>query len=273
MLTLSLRSSAVERLPCKQKVAGPAPVGGLFYNMKIKGIIFDFDNTLINSSKTIDDANKSVLNKMQEDFETMDLKTFDSILEKVQKRFDGLDPMKRHKRLFYELFAEESGLNIDEEKIDVYSEIFESHLINRMEFTQGVEETLDRLKKMNLKIGLLTGEGLYPGLKKRTLDKFDYNGKFDVKIIARDNIPESKHSPEAFKKTAAMLKLKTDEVLFIGDTPHVDIDNAKEAGMKTILFDSYNEEKRKTSKNKPDFIIEDMQDIYKVLYSLDQELA
>ena len=262
---MSLRSSAVERLPCKQKVAGPAPVGGLFDNMKIKGVIFDFDNTLINSSKTIDNANKLILNRIREDFEAMDLKTFDSIRKKVQKRFDSIDPLKRYKRLFYELFAEESGLNIDTKKIDTYSEIFESHLINRMEFTEGVEETLDGLKKMNLKIGILTGEGLYPGLKKTTLDKFDYNGKFDIKVIARTDIPESKHDINAFKKAAAMLKLKTDEVLFIGDTPEVDIDNAKAAGMNTVLFDKYNEEKQKISKNKPDFIIEDLHDIYRVL--------
>ncbi len=272
MNILSLRSSAVERLPCKQKVAGPAPVGGLFDNMKIKGVMFDFDNTLINASKTLDDANKSVLNKIQEDFETMNFKTFDSILEKAQKKFDSLDPIKRYRKLFYEIFAEESGINIGTEKINVYSEIFESHLINRMEFTEGVEEVLDRLKKRGLKIGLLTGEGLYPGLKKRTLAKFDYNEKFDVKIIARDNIPESKHSPEAFKKAAEMLKLKTGEILFIGDTPEIDIDNAKEAGMKTVLFDKYNEEKQKISKNKPDFIIEDLRNVYKILDSLNQEL-
>ena len=30
------------------------------------------ENTLINSSKTVDDANKSVLNKIREDFEMMD---------------------------------------------------------------------------------------------------------------------------------------------------------------------------------------------------------
>ena len=236
--------------------------------MKIKGIIFDFDNTLINSSKTIDDANKLVLNKIQEDFKTIDLKKFDSILKKVQKRFDNLDPLKRYKRLFYELFAEESGLNIDTKKIDTYSEIFESHLINRMEFTEEVEETLDRLKKMNLKLGILTGEGLYPGLKKRTLDKFDYNEKFDAKVIAKNNIPENKHDPNAFKKTAAILKLKTYEVLFIGDTPEVDIDNAKAAGMKTVLFDKYNEEKHKISKSKPDFVIENLQEIYRILDQL-----
>ena len=270
---MSLRSSAVERLPCKQKVAGPAPVGGLFDNMKIKGIIFDFDNTLINSSKTIDNANKLVLKKIQEDFETMDMKTFNTILEKVKKKFDSMDPLKRYKRLFYEIFAKESGLNIDTKKIDTYSEIFESHLINRMEFTEGVEEILAGLKKMNLKIGILTGEGLYPGLKKRTLDKFDYNKKFDIKIIAKNDIPESKRDPNAFEKTAAMLKLKTEEVLFVGDNPEVDIDNAKAAGMITVLFDKYNEEKRKTSKNKPDFVIEDLHDLYKILNSLNQAFA
>ena len=32
-------------------------------------------------------------------------------------------------------------------------------------------------------------------------------------LNAGDNIQESKHNPEAFKKTAAMLKLKTDEII------------------------------------------------------------
>ena len=241
--------------------------------MKIKGVIFDFDNTLINSSKTIKNADKSVLNKMQKDFDAIDLEIFDDIIEKVRKKFDNIDPVHRYKRLFYELFAAESGLNIDTEKINAYSDIFEYHLLNRMEFTEGIEEILIGLKKMKLKIGLLTGEGLYPDLKKRTLEKFDSNGNFEVKIIAGYSIPESKRHPNAFTKTAAILKLEPKEVLFVGDTPEIDIDNAKETGMKTVLFDRYNKEKGRISKSKPDFVIEDMREIYSVLDRLNQEVA
>ena len=114
-------------------------------------------------------------------------------------------------------------------------------------------------------MGLLTGEGMYTGLKRKTLEKIGFMEKFDVKIIAREGIPESKSDPGAFKRTAGLMGLKPDEVLFIGDVPEVDIDNAKSAGMFTVLFDRYNTEKGRVSKSEPDYIIEDMKQIYKIL--------
>ena len=232
---------------------------------EIKGVIFDLDNTILNSSKIIDDANKEVINEMKRDFDEISEDFFNEMHAKTDIEYKKIEPSYRHKELFYELFAKASGFDMDREKIRKYSDTFEEVLLTRMEFTEGIEEVIDAIKNNGLKMGLLTGEGMYTGLKRKTLEKIGFMEKFDVKIIAREGIPESKSDPGAFKRTAGLMGLKPDEVLFIGDVPEVDIDNAKSAGMFTVLFDRYNTEKGRVSKSVPDYIIEDMKQIYRIL--------
>jgi putative hydrolase of the HAD superfamily len=232
---------------------------------EIKGVIFDLDDTLINASRTIEKANKAVLNEMKKDFKEMNEELFKELDKKTNEKFNEVEFKERMKGLFYELFRTVSKMPFTEDHIRKYSDIFEEHIFNRIEFTEGVREVIGMLKAEGLKIGLLTGEGYYPGSKTKTLERIDFIKNFDVTVVAKVDIDESKKTPDAFIKTASLMDLKPDEIIFVGDTPETDIDNAKESGMLTVLFDMYNEEKRKKTKFEADYIIDDMKELYEIL--------
>ena len=106
---------------------------------EIKGVIFDLDNTILNSSKIIDDANKEVINEMKKDFDEINEDFFNEMHAKTDVEYKKIEPSYRHKELFYELFAKASGFDMDREKIRKYSDTFEEVLLTRMEFTEGIE--------------------------------------------------------------------------------------------------------------------------------------
>ena len=231
----------------------------------IKGVIFDLDNTILATSRVVSKARMHVYEEMKKDFDYLDEELFKSISDRTYQSYGKMDPIMRDKTTFYGIFRDESRLMMEDEKVRKYSEIFEKYVLNRLEFTEGIEEVIGKLREKGLKLGLLTGEGLYKGAKRKMLDNILLLNDFDVKIIARDDIPEDKNDPKAFIKTAELIGLRPIELLYVGDMPDLDIDNAKEAGMTTVLFDRYNREKGKVSRHHPDFVIEDMKDLYRIL--------
>ncbi len=232
---------------------------------EIKGVLFDLDNTLIDASSTIEKADEAVLNEMKKDFKDLNKELFNEINHRVNKEFKNTPYKERNRTLFYELFGKVSGFEFKKDHLDKYSDIFEEYLFRRIEFSEGVEEVIKKLKDNGLKIGLLTGEGMYPGSKSNTIKNLPFMKNFDLTVIAMESIEESKKEVNAFIKTAKLLGLRPEEIIFIGDMPEVDIDNAKEAGMLTVLFDRYNKDKKRKEKSEPDYIIEDIKELYTAL--------
>lgn len=232
---------------------------------EIKGVIFDLDNTLIDSSSMIKNADSAILEEMKRDFKQINEELFRDILSKTDEEFKAVPYKERYGKLFYEIFGRLSGLEFGRGHTERYSSIFEEYLFNRFEFTEGAEETIKRLKEAGLRIGLLTGEGMYPGSKKNTLNNIDFMRHFDITVIAKESIDESKKDVKAFIKTASLMDLRPEEILFVGDVPELDIDNAKKAGMLTVLFDKYNGEKRRKSTFEPDYAVDDMRELYSIL--------
>ncbi|EFD92911.1 MAG: hypothetical protein BJBARM5_0284 [Candidatus Parvarchaeum acidophilus ARMAN-5] len=232
---------------------------------EIKGVIFDLDNTLIDIHNTVKNADDAVFEEIKKDFKQINYQLFREFIDKTNKEFKTIPYDKRNIQLFYEIFARVSSVELEQKHIEKYSNIFEEYFLRRLEFTDEADETIKKLKKAGLKIGLLTGEGLYPGSKTKTISNIEFIHHFDITVIAKVNIAESKEEVEAFVKTASMLELKPSEIIFVGDMPEIDIDNAKKAGMMAVLFDKYNVKKGRKKIFEPDYIIETMKDLYRIL--------
>ncbi|MEM3957187.1 MAG: HAD family hydrolase [Thermoproteota archaeon] len=96
------------------------------------------------------------------------------------------------------------------------------------------EETLVKLRRMGLKIGLVsTGyeADIYAILRKAGLEK----KLFDV-IVGADTIGRVKPHPEAFKHALERLGVKPEEALFIGDRIDDDYRGAEGVGITPILI-------------------------------------
>ncbi len=98
-------------------------------------------------------------------------------------------------------------------------------------------ELLQRLRKRNLKIGLVCNTGRGPGHALRELMRregiLDY---FDATVFS-DEIGYGKPDPRIFLTAAERLELKPRDILHVGDNLENDVRGAQSAGMKTILFD------------------------------------
>jgi putative hydrolase of the HAD superfamily len=97
-----------------------------------------------------------------------------------------------------------------------------------------VQETLLKLKKMDLKLGIITGgfeEDIEMIIPKTGLDEF-----FDVKVGV-DTTGRRKPDPEAFKCALRQLKLEPSEAIFVGDNLKADYEGAEKVGMISVLIE------------------------------------
>jgi putative hydrolase of the HAD superfamily len=125
---------------------------------------------------------------------------------------------------------------------------------------------LKQLKSENkYKIGLVSNFA-HPNALRRTLEKFDIAKYFDTLTISGE-IGWRKPSPKIFRKALKALNTKASETVFVGDSPHHDIEGAKKSGMKTVLL-------KKTSINEdeetgnPDKHISDLRELPKILLEM-----
>jgi len=161
---------------------------------KIKIICFDLDGVLINSLKNMNYAWKMTCleNKLKVPFfkykKYIGLTFFD-ILEK-------LDIKKNKKKIFSD-----------------YNK-FSKKKINLIKLYPFINKELKKIKKKYL-IGLITSKN-----RKRTtriIDKFRL--KFDF-VYTPDDLKRGKPNPESILKIKKIFKVKSNEILYIGDTIH-----------------------------------------------------
>jgi putative hydrolase of the HAD superfamily len=101
-----------------------------------------------------------------------------------------------------------------------------------------VRETLLKLKKMGLKLGIVTG-GFEEDIE-MIMPKIGLGKLFDVKVGV-NTTGERKPSPKAFRYALKKLKLKPNEAVFVGDNFKADYEGAEKVGMIPVLI------KRKSS--------------------------
>lgn len=98
------------------------------------------------------------------------------------------------------------------------------------------EEAPTALEKLygKYKLGIVSNFAL-PECARKLLEKFKMKRFFEAIVISGE-INKRKPSPEIFKKALTTIKTEPSKTVFVGDTPSVDIEGAKNVGMKAILI-------------------------------------
>lgn len=192
--------------------------------MKIKGIIFDIDGTLISTNELIfasfNHVTKKYLNKSFSDAEIISLfgPTEDYILQKMMK-----EKYEEARKDYFEFYS----TNHDRmtKKID------------------GIYELIKSMKEKNIFLSIYTGKGRTS--TKITLEKLGIINFFDM-IISGDDVENHKPSPEGINVFLNEFNLNPENVLMVGDAP-ADIYAARNANVKvaSVLWDSYAEDEVK----------------------------
>ena len=219
------------------------------YILTIQGVLFDLDGTLVNSTVLI-------------------LRTFKVTLKHFIKRDVPDEEIIR----FFGLPLRECLANFDAAQVDEMITYYrnynnEMHDVLLQPFPH-IEDGLKRLENMQIKKAVVTSKThnmAKRGLKILKLDKYILD------IIGCEECTKHKPDPEPMLKGAASIILPPGKCLCVGDSPY-DLLSGRAAGCKTVavgwsLFDK----KYFFSLIKPDYVIEDLQELGDIVQSINEK--
>ena len=222
--------------------------------MKIKAVLFDLDNTLIDFMKMKRMASNAAASAMVDAGLSSGKKELAEELFAFYRK-NGIESDDVFERFLMEKYGR-ADLRILAAGINAYLKEKYEH----MKPYPGVKEMLAELKKKGLKLGVVS-DGLRLKAWMR-LNEAGIDGFFDV-VVTFEDTNKKKPSPEPFRKALDELKVKPAECLFIGDWPEKDIEGAKALGMKTgfARYGCF----RDVSCDGADYCIDDVRGIPKLL--------
>ena len=209
--------------------------------MSIRTILFDLDGTLIDTNQLIIDSFKHTFDHFQLSF------TREEIIE-----FNG-PPL-------IETF---SKIDVDR-AVDMIEKYREHNLAEHDNYVTAfpqVVETLEELKKHNLKLGIVTAKMKPTAIKGLKLTGIHHY--FDS-IITLDDVKHSKPHPEPVITAMQELNAEARTTLMVGDNSH-DIESGKNAGVQTAGVAWSFKGRERLLTYKPTYMLEEMRDLLNIL--------
>ena len=183
----------------------------------LKAILFDFDGVIIDSFE----AWYHVFNQTRKHFKLREISE-----EEFRKKAWG-------KILNTELKQNFPNQDIMEVK-DQYSILITKN-IDKIKLLPDSKEVLQKIKKKNLKIGLVTNNFTKPTAKAL---KFHKIGKYFDAIVTVDDIERPKPYPDAILKACEKLGIAPDETIYVGDNKN-DFKAGKSAGAFVVGLNTH----------------------------------
>ena len=204
---------------------------------KIKGIIFDVDGTLLDTSEFVYQAFEYILKEFS--FPVPDRAT---LISKTGKKL-AVD---------YEALTGTT----DTEKLCAAHRTFQNEHQDLVTPFPHLIETLEELKKRGLWLSIASIRSKITLIK--SLEQANILKYFDFLLTAED-VAEPKPHPEYILKTLTHFKVQSDEVLVIGDRA-VDVYAGKAVEAKTLAV-TYGYEADTVAQAKPDGVVDDFRKV------------
>ena len=204
----------------------------------IRGIVFDFDGTIVDSMQMVFSALNDALKR----------RNLPTIEIELLGRMAGLPVIdiissKAH-------ITEAAAKEVEKDVFKTYT----SFCRTSCQLLPHVESTLKTLKSKKIKLGLFTTTPTKPLMAVEK--KFSLKDYFDIMIAKED--AENKPNPEGLNKIVKEFGIRKDECLYVGDSP-IDILTGKAAGIKAIAVTTGIATLQQLKETNPDGIISDLE--------------
>jgi putative hydrolase of the HAD superfamily len=224
--------------------------------MKIRAIIFDLDNTLIDFMKfkkacisaSVDAMISKGLNISKKDAIDMIFQIYNEYGMEYQKIFEP--------------FLQKAKGEVDMRLLATAVSAYRKEKRKFMKPYPNVIPTLKKLRAKGIKLAILTDAPKFQAYTR--LADLDLLYEFNP-IICFEDTYEKKPHPAPFKKMLKELNLKPEQVLMVGDMPDRDIKGAKAVGMKTCLAKYGLVDHVKPGKIKADYEIGEIGELVKII--------
>jgi putative hydrolase of the HAD superfamily len=194
--------------------------------MRVKAVIFDLDNTLVDFMKMKREAVEAAARAMVDNGLEM------SVEETIARLFEVYDKAGIENQEVFDLFMQEKFGRIDHRLlaagIVAYRRAREAHMV----LYPHVKMTLMQLIRRGYKLAVLSdAPARQAWLRLAGLNLLHY---FDT-VITHDDTGEWKPHPAPFRKVLEVLELEPRQVMMVGDWPDRDIAGARDVGIRTAL--------------------------------------
>ena len=218
--------------------------------MKIKGVLFDLDGTLVNTTPLI-------LESFRHTF-----KQFGMVVPSDSELVAGFGLPMRTAVTAY----------MPDEMADEFCDAYRAYQRTRhdelIEGIDGVAETLSALKRSGIKMAVVTSKKRPAAI--RDLGCYDLVKYFDI-IIACDDCAENKPLPGPSMMALKRLGLTGVDCLAVGDSPY-DLQSARAAGCQTaaVRYTSF-DWNFILNEGKPDYVLNKMTDLLTLIDTLNKQ--
>ncbi len=219
--------------------------------MALKGVLFDYGHTLVDFTVP-EDALHDVYVEIRERLvaearvelpQSADL--VEVIAGAVTKRVDESYVTDRLTELdIIELFRYalgELGLELEPETVRWVAEKEHEALASHLDISPSNRETLEKLRGMGLKIGVVSNAHLLPYMMRRDWTKLGIADFVDSSAISSE-IGVRKPHRRMFETVLSALGLAPNEAIFVGDRLFDDVGGAHSLGMPAILTQEFRAE-------------------------------
>lgn len=212
----------------------------------IKAIIFDMDGTILNTIEDITDSINFAFTKNNQKVKTVQEVTM-AVGSGAYEMIDELVPTNSKREVIKNIYAD-------------FQAHYDTNKDNKTAPYKGIMPLLDNLKKKGYRVAVVSNKHEY--LVKELNIKI-FNNYFDISIGATPKVP-IKPAPDMLYKALKLLKVKKDEVLFIGDSD-VDMITATNADLISVGVTWGFRDKEVLIKHKANYIIDKPNGLIEIL--------
>lgn len=212
---------------------------------RVRGVVFDLDNTLIKSRLGSLHALRTVSTVIAQHLENNGHPRIRASLLRMLRRIErdrraprsGLVPRGLYDRdEWWKTLLQQLGLsNLQGSWVHRTTLRYWDAYMEASPPFKDAEPTLRRLKKAGMKLALVSDSDGTPGVKRNRIRRLPFYNLFETVVVAGEDTPKVKPSKTPFLLVASRLGLSPRECAYVGDNPSTDIQGAKAAGMLTIL--------------------------------------
>lgn len=198
----------------------------------IKGIIFDFDDTLYSYNESNNFATESLYEALSTQHnidKQLVIQTFNEV--SASNRLKNNTSSKFNKSIYIKQLVER--LNLSLKFIPIYLQLYNDRFFEKFKLFDGVEDLFVLLKEKNIKIGILTNNVFIQQLEKMQRSCMLEYVEF---IQTSDECGDEKPDIKMFQLIQGKMNIPYENLVYMGDRYEHDIEPTMKLGMLPIWF-------------------------------------
>ncbi|WP_456467965.1 HAD family hydrolase [Archaeoglobus sp.] len=219
-------------------------------NRRIKAVIFDLDNTLVDFVEAKVKACRAVINRIG-------CGDANELLQYFLRWRHGFES---HENIAD--YLKDKGVYSDE----LYKEcrkIYDEVKLESIRLYPGIKNVLSNLKQKGIKLAVVTDAENGHAISR--LQKTDLLKYFDI-IISADMTGKRKPEPDSLLLALKKLGVKAEETAIVGDSLRRDIEAGKRLGILTVYAAYGDRNFFESRKGEADFVARESRDVLRVLF-------